>query len=378
MSAQNYKIIVAFDDSQMAKLEKQFSGTFGAQKSGGASGLGGNTTLFKNLTKLGLIATASIGTLKGIEKLVSLSVNSSPILATMLKLLNTGIMFILRPIGDFLGFFLRPLMVLFLRTAIKLYQEWGPVLRKLGAALGAGTVGIVAGGMKNFESNISGTLSLLTGDWEKAAQITKESSERIGKKWGELVTSFEGIDFKLPSIEQLKFGFEVMIKKLINFAFSLPEKIRNSLGLLVDSFTKLFPRVSAAVSSGLGSLISFFGGLETNLSTLYTGVILPGVNAIGEFFNTMTTSITDIITIAWDAITQFFQEIVDFFTTIPQQIMGSIFPQAAEQPVTSGQANPVGISVNFYDTIIEGAESISDFGNEIASRIQDAVAGRSS
>jgi len=379
MSAQNYKIIIGFDDSQMAKLSKQFGGTFGTQKSGGGSGLGGNTALFKNLTKLGLIATASIGTLKGIEKLVSATASSSPILGTMLKLLNTGIMFILRPIGDFIGFFLRPVMILFLRTALKLYQEWGPILRKLGAVLGSSTVGVISEGINNSVSNISGILALLTDDWEKAAQITKESNERIGKKWVEFTADFESMDFKLPSMEQLTFGFKVMVKKLTNFATSLPEKIKNSLGFLADSFTSILSSASIAVSAGFGSFISFFGGLETNLSVLYADVILPGVTVISEFFNTMITSITDIITMTVNAISRFFQEIVNFFTTIPQQIMSNILPQTTtQQPAVSGQANPVGLNINFYDTIISGIEDAVEFGEGLSDTIHKTIAGTSS
>lgn len=383
MSAQSYKIIIGFDDSQMQKLSKQFGGTFGTSKGGAAGGMGGNTALFKNLTKLGLIATASIGTLKGIEKLVSLTVNSSPMLGAMLKILSTAVTFILRPIGDFIGFFLRPMIVYFLRTiALPIYKEWGPIMRNLGAVLGADFFKPIESALTFLTTEISVRQQIL--DAEHTAVVTrnrdamldfKAALQSVGDdlRSGSISLDFTQLINRLSAqITGALTGLGAGILGTLDFS-----GINSSTKLWSDNFTKNITDIDNAFTTGFDSFISFFSNLETNLSVLHTGVILPGVAAIGEFFTTMTASITDIISTTWDAITQFFQQIIEFFTTIPQQIMGSIFPQVGtQQSVVSGQADPIGINVNFYDTIFEGAtEGLENAASQISNILNSALNG---
>lgn len=63
--------------------------------------------------------------LAGAAGLGKLIIDSSPVLQAMLKILNIGIMFILRPIGDFVGFLLRPLILALLKFAIPFYKAFG-------------------------------------------------------------------------------------------------------------------------------------------------------------------------------------------------------------------------------------------------------------
>ena len=124
-------------NSSLAKLQAIMGGAGGkgASQSGGLTGGKGMLTM---ITKLSGIALGVIGLVALVKKVSSMLVDSSPILKTMLRIFNTAIMFILRPIGDFIGFFLRPLMIYFLRTiALPFYKDTMPVLRKLGASLGS-------------------------------------------------------------------------------------------------------------------------------------------------------------------------------------------------------------------------------------------------
>ena len=69
-------------------------------------------------------------------------IDSSPMFQQMLKLLNFGIMMILRPIGDFFGFLLRPIMVWMLRKLIiPFYQTYLPVAQQMGTDVGNFVVG---------------------------------------------------------------------------------------------------------------------------------------------------------------------------------------------------------------------------------------------
>ena len=141
--AEQYILKVKIDDSDIRKLEKRLAAlltgkSIGGMSGGGSSGAGGyNANMGKNLAKLGIIATGVVGLLALTKKVASVLISSSPMLQQVLKLLNFSIMLIFRPIGDFIGFLLRPIMVMFLRKfIIPWYTTALPVMTKLGAFIG--------------------------------------------------------------------------------------------------------------------------------------------------------------------------------------------------------------------------------------------------
>ena len=141
--AEQYILKVKIDDSDIRKLEKRLAAlltgkSIGGMSGGGSSGAGGNkANMGKNLAKLGIIATGVVGLLALTKKVSSVLISSSPMLQQVLKLLNFSIMLIFRPIGDFIGFLLRPIMVMILRKfIIPWYTTALPVMTKLGAFTG--------------------------------------------------------------------------------------------------------------------------------------------------------------------------------------------------------------------------------------------------
>ena len=141
--AEQYILKVKIDDSDIRKLEKRLAAlltgkSIGGMSGGGSSGAGGsNANMGKNLAKLGIIATGVVGLLALTKKVASVLISSSPMLQQVLKLLNFSIMLIFRPIGDFIGFLLRPIMIMFLRKfIIPWYQTGLPVLQKVGTFIG--------------------------------------------------------------------------------------------------------------------------------------------------------------------------------------------------------------------------------------------------
>ncbi len=143
MSSNTYTLKIDIDDSKIRELEKRLMAIMGG-KTAGLSGVKdaatGNTDkgqLMKNIAKLGVIAIG-VGSLVGlVSKISGMMVDSSPMLKGMLKLLNYSIMLILRPIGDFFGFFLRPIVIYFLRSvALPFYKQMRPVMQALGTMLG--------------------------------------------------------------------------------------------------------------------------------------------------------------------------------------------------------------------------------------------------
>ena len=141
--AEQYILKVKIDDSDIRKLEKRLAAlltgkSIGGMSGGGSSGAGGNkANMGKNLAKLGIIATGVVGLLALTKKVASVLISSSPMLQQVLKLLNFSIMLIFRPIGDFIGFLLRPIMVMFLRKfIIPWYTTALPVMTQVGKFIG--------------------------------------------------------------------------------------------------------------------------------------------------------------------------------------------------------------------------------------------------
>lgn len=103
---------------------------------------------FANKHKIGiLLGATSAGILLTVLKK---AIDVSPVFQSMLKLLNFGFMLILRPIGDFFGFIMRPVMILLLRKfIIPFYQFLYPKLMKLGTEIGeslSGKLGAILSG----------------------------------------------------------------------------------------------------------------------------------------------------------------------------------------------------------------------------------------
>tara|TARA_B100000949_G_scaffold35482_1_gene29367 strand:+ start:595 stop:2289 length:1695 start_codon:yes stop_codon:yes gene_type:complete len=89
-----------------------------------------------------LIGAGSIGVLLTVLKK---AFDVSPMFQAIKKLLHFGFMLILRPIGDFFGFIMRPIMVLMLRKfIIPWYKDVYPYMKKWGSQLGNAAAGVIS------------------------------------------------------------------------------------------------------------------------------------------------------------------------------------------------------------------------------------------
>lgn len=224
-SSNTYTLKIDIDDSKIRDIEKRLltivtggqAGGIGSQMVNATGGGSKNSDMMKNIGKLGLIATGVLAIVGIMQKLSSMLIESSPMLSQMLKLLNFGILLILRPIGDFFGFFLRPLIIYFIRSiALPWYRLSRPIMQKLGQFLGmslvknikdiektAGTPVWSEGfdhgeGMKNLEATILSIGAFydlfVPGEYEK----TKEAIASLKQFWGDAETWIAGFTF--PSL----------------------------------------------------------------------------------------------------------------------------------------------------------------------------------
>jgi len=115
---------------------------------------------------------AGIAGAAGFGKMI---IDSSPVLKAMLKLLNVGIMLILRPIGDFIGFMLRPMLIEFVRkVAIPAYRSGAQLAKKWGTKFGEAMI--------NFFGDPIGTIveAIRLG----TAGVLSEAADGIGNAIG--------------------------------------------------------------------------------------------------------------------------------------------------------------------------------------------------
>ncbi len=125
--------INSFSTGSISQLAKIFNmgGTGTKDKKEEKKGLLAGMT--SGLGKLGMIA-GLVGIVVGMVKML---VSSSPMLKSILKLFNFGIMLILRPIGDFIGFMLRPIMLMILtKFILPFYQNALPMMQEMGTLVG--------------------------------------------------------------------------------------------------------------------------------------------------------------------------------------------------------------------------------------------------
>ena len=138
---------ISVSDAQMlkelAKIGKGLGGTIGkAAKEDEKKQTGLKGLMSGGLGKLGVIGMA-VGVIMGVVKMF---ISASPMLKSMLKLFQFGIMLILRPIGDFIGFMLRPIMLMVLtKFILPFYQNALPMMQSMGTMVGEVLVPIVEG-----------------------------------------------------------------------------------------------------------------------------------------------------------------------------------------------------------------------------------------
>lgn len=258
---ENYVLKVKIDDTDLRKLEKRLAGIMtGKSVSSGSSSSTQNNSMTKNLAKLGVIATAVTGLLAVTKKLTSVLVDSSPMLQQMLKLLNFSIMLIFRPIGDFIGFLLRPIMIFFLRRfIIPWYKDVYPVMKTLGIKVGNAIkeVGKILFPANEDAAITAGKLvAILAGGVTISTIAAKKAGTLIGNKLLRFAPQTGG-DMGI------KFNKKVQSGAVKNLKEIKPKGINTAANKLLTAFRKLnslkFPSIPKP---------TWLGGFNTTVDKL--------------------------------------------------------------------------------------------------------------
>lgn len=256
MSSNTYTLKIDIDDSKIRELEKRLMAVMGG-KTSGLSGLAGAATgkndksaLMQNIGKLGVIAIGVGSLVALVSKLTGMIVDSSPMLKQMLKLFNYSVMLILRPIGDFFGFFLRPLVIYFLRSvALPFYKQMRPIMQAVGTFVGmdflrrqqeidsieslnATDAGFgMTDGMKNIEKSLLSYASFLDlfGKGDFHFESTKEA-----------IASLKGVFTAMSGIKLPDLDWSVLLKSVTGIVIptlewsGIQDKINTAIAGIID------------------------------------------------------------------------------------------------------------------------------------------------
>lgn len=277
MSSSTYTLKIDIDDSKIREIEKRLMNIVGGSQSGGlgakVTGASSGGSMGKNIAKLGMIATGVIGILMFVKKIAEMTVSSSPMLQQMLKLMNFGVMLILRPIGDFFGFFLRPLIVFFLRSIIlPWYRLARPIMQKFGQWLGMGAT-------KNLNSNLTGAWALITGDWDTVAKLSNEGVATLMANWDSFTEGLDNwaTDLKFPTLSGMSETVTTWIDSL-----DLPTLSGFADGIVtwISDQAKLLPSFGGLIFTIIGGWL------------IWEGAKLPTFDYLVTEWNAWITKIT--------------------------------------------------------------------------------------
>ena len=257
---------------------------------------------FPRAVKIAGIAAGAAG-MVGLGKMI---IDSSPMMQTMLKLMNLGIMFTLRPIGDMIGVVFRPLMISFVKWSVDWYKGWVehmPTWEGWGKAI------------NEFIDNPSAALSDLSKDIaDRIATLLDielpegEKTQRdldIENFWADQKVRWEGLE---RNFEQYLEAFAYI------FSGSFVRDIKANWDRIVTGFANMFGVFGVSLDYILN------GGLEESVTAFVDGTV--------ELFETIWKSISDGFTNFWV-----------WLKDIP--ILGGLF-KAAEKALLGPGEMPIG------------------------------------
>jgi len=311
---QKIQMEFVISSSSLDRLQKIMSGgnTTGGQKQGGVAGVSKVLEKFSvgNIAKLSALAigvSAGVGMVRQITRML---VNSSPMLQSMMKLLNTGIMFILRPIGDFIGFLFRPLFVYLMRTVfIPWYRQMAPIMRQWGTEIGTKLVA--------FIDNPLETLKDLLGEISWVSLLNPVIGLILTSAgWGKISDIATAVE---------KFAID-----LGNLNAAVGEKVEAFFTSVANSLTgwwsvvyTLFTDLSGTIGTGLTDVVTKLSNAWSTLTLFFQGSLGNVGALIGNAWTGFTTWISEnlggvgtTLQSAWDSFKSFFSSIGSIWTLL--------------------------------------------------------------
>ena len=273
---------------------------------------GGNSKWNKFFAGQGKTAAVGLGlgAVGGGMALGKMIIDSSPAFQQMLKLLNFGIMMVLRPIGDFFGFLMRPILIMLLRRLIiPFYQKFMPIMVKMGNDIGNILAAMPDWAIDNLISNMTFT--------------PRDDDPLFGtngaiKKWAE---ELDGYDLSkiLPSLpeaygEEFENAYNNSLEgwvSMAGFLYSAGEALKEGgwVNKRWNDFTTFFSILqsdsSGWVKERWDSITKFFSILQSDVKTW-----------VLERWNNFTSFISSTLGSIWNILGGYWNNFVNFFASL--------------------------------------------------------------
>lgn len=264
-----------------------------------------------------------------ISKMISIGIESSPIFQQMVKLMKFGFMLIFKPIGDFFGMIMRPVMIMLLRKfIIPNYQKLMPVMLKMGDNIGKILSSwLFTDAFKNLWSNFTftydpdidpffGTSGVFTKlaqdinnvdwdnilpeiDWTPISAI----NEKLETTWTTITDWFTGLSIP-QTVEDAWISFTGWFEGL-----KIPQLVSEAW----TSFTGWFEglKISETITTAWDNVMGWFKGLNIPTEISDFGQLI--LDKISGFPDWISTKIKDAIGLVdvWDKVKDFGQWIKD-------------------------------------------------------------------
>lgn len=365
MSAeQKVQMEFVISESSLSKLSAIMGGGDGQEKKD--TNLGKMSKIMegfslKSVAKMATIvgiATTGVGLVKQIFKM---TMQASPMLQSMLKLFQVGFMFILRPIGDFVGFLLRPLMIYLLRSVfLPWYRQMAPLMRTWGAGLGENLLNFVKDPFGSLQEWVEGTfwgkitaalvpvigMSYIAS---KIYDVVKDLDIDLGAIAGgigeKVTTFFNGIGLTLQTWWNTVGN---TLNVLSNFFSVGIGGIQNTIGKAWSAFTGFF-------TGALGNIGNLLGGAWGNFAEWISGTLGAVGNTLQGYWTNFTNFFASLGTVwtvlgtAWNNFLSFITELGNILNSLnPGNFfadLGSNLQQGAQQ-LMGGNSNTNNVNVS--------------------------------
>jgi len=240
-----------------------------------------------NLNRLAKTADVSLKFMskisKGISKFVGFMAKHSPALKQQLIVLRKGISVFLRPIGDIMAKFMRPMAVWVMKVAQKWYSIFGTGSKEKTSN------SYIEDQIKQLETEKES--AIIAGDDEGAAKIQEQIDALQGKLksslWDNIANFFTAT---LPQVT--KDAWNGIVKF---FNTTLPKAAQDAWNGIVNFFNITLPK---AAGDAWNSILNFFG-------TDFPYALGRFVGLVENFF---TDTLPKAAQKAWDNINKFFEE----------------------------------------------------------------------
>jgi len=293
-------------EEETAGLKKRASSGMGKNLMGKRmQGMIGKVGKFMESSKgQGMMAGGMMGA-SILTMIIKKAMEASPMLQQMLKIMNVAMTLFLRPIGDFIGGMLKPIMLFFLREIAVPMLNKGKSMIKYGETFGKQVLGFLLKPVETIQAAIMGALGAFPGMSDIA--LLAQKFDGIKEWMTEQKMGVFASQIGLPSIEIQKllnlerqskepdldiFGNPALVQlpntKAENAAIAELEKLRAAFPKVMASFKAFFKDLRTNVYEQVGKLDTQSASNTTISGSM--GMVVGEFARISEAGSTLTST----------------------------------------------------------------------------------------